>query len=188
MSQTTVAISGTNANQYTVDTTSLSPFSNVVVADSNPGQSETVTVTLSSAGHGALSNLDSGSYDAATGVYTVTGTAAEVTAALDNLMFTPTVADQPIKTTFAINVVDSAGDTASNHATGVTSAQPITIATNGVTTLASLGNPNNVNDAYIMENIDGSVAAYLTLNGGPVLVNEFLAGWTPVGAKQTGNG
>ena len=116
-------------------------------------------MTLSAAGHGALSSRISGSYNAATGVYTVTGTAAEVTAALDSLVFTPTVADQPIKTTFAITVVDSAGGTASNNATTVTSAQPITIATNGVTTVASLGNPKNDNDTYIVENINGSVVA-----------------------------
>ncbi len=82
MSQTTITISGTEAKQYVVDTSSLSPFSSVVVADSNPGQTETVTVTLSAAGHGALSSLDSGSYAPATGVYTVTGTAAQVTASL----------------------------------------------------------------------------------------------------------
>jgi hypothetical protein len=188
MTQTTVTITGTEANQFTVNTTSLSPFSNVVVTDYAPGQLETVTVTLSAASHGALSSLDSGSYDASSGVYTVTGTAADVSASLDNLVFTPTAADQLVKTNFAINVVDSAGDRAFNHSTSVTSAQPETIATNGVTTLASLGNPNNVNDTYMVQNINGSVVAYLTLDGSPVLVNQFPAGWTPVGAKQTGTG
>jgi hypothetical protein len=183
---TTITISGTNANQYTIDTSSLSPFTNVVVTDS-AGQTETLTLTLSAPSHGALSNLGSGSYNAATGAYTVTGTAAEVTAALDNLVFSPTVADQALKTTFAIRVSDSAGHTAFNNGTTVTSAQPITIATNGVTTLASLGNPNGANDTYIVENTSGSIIAFLTYNGSPVTVDEF-GPWTPVGAKQTGTG
>src|SRR5580658_5684520 len=108
---TTITITGTNANQYTIATSSLSPFTNVVVADSI-GATETVTLNLSSPPHGMLSNLGSGSFDAATGVYTVTGAAAEVTAALNNLVFSPNVADQALKTTFVIRVVDSAGNTA----------------------------------------------------------------------------
>jgi hypothetical protein len=183
---TTITITGTNANQYTIATSSLSPFTNVVVADSI-GATETVTLNLSSPPHGMLSNLGSGSFDAATGVYTVTGAAAEVTAALNNLVFSPNVADQALKTTFVIRVVDSAGNTAFNNGTIVTSAQPITIATNGVTTLASLGNPNGTNDTYILESTNGSVVAYLTYNGSPVTVGEF-GPWTPVGAKQTGTG
>jgi Tryptophan-rich Synechocystis species C-terminal domain len=183
---TTITITGTNANQYTIDTSSLSPFSNVVITDSL-GQTETVTLTLSAPSHGALSNLGGGSYNAATGMYTVTGTAAEVTAALDNLVFSPTVADQALKTTFAIRVADSAGHTAFNNGTTVTSAQPITIATNGLTTLASLGNPNGANDTYIVENTSGSVIEFLTYNGSPVTVDEFGT-WTPVAAKQTGTG
>ncbi len=96
MTQSTITITGTEASQYMVNTSSLSPFSNVIIANSAAGQIETVTVTLQAPGqlpapgNGALSNLGVGSFDAATGVYTVTGTAAEVTAALNNLVFTPT--------------------------------------------------------------------------------------------------
>ena len=186
MKPTTITITGTEGNQFTVNTSSLSPFSNVIVADSN-GQPETLTLTVSAPAHGTLSNLGSGSYNSATGVYTVTGTAAEVTAALDNLAFTPTVADQAIKTTFAIRVADSSGNTAFDNTTTVTAAHPITIATNGVTTLASLGNPNGTNDTYVVQNISGSVVAFLTFNGSAVTVGEF-GPWTPVGAIQTGSG
>ena len=91
----TVTITGTQANQYTANDAPASPFSGVVVSDSLPGQIETVTINLQPPSHGSLSNLGIGSYDAATGVYTVVGTAAQVTAALQGLIFTPTQADWP---------------------------------------------------------------------------------------------
>ena len=119
-----VTITGTAPNQDTIDTSSLSLFSNVVVTDLNPLQTETVTVTLSAAENGTLSNLGGGSYNAATGVYTVTGTAAAaVTAALDGLVFTPTANQvapgQIVTTTFAIADTDTAAATASNSTTTV---------------------------------------------------------------------
>ena len=192
MTRSTITITGTQAGQYTVNTSSLSPFSNVIIANSAAGQIETVTVSLQAPGGGAapgnglLSNLGAGSYDAATGLYTIVGTAAEVTAALNNLVFTPTNADAPEHSVFAINVVDSAGDTASNRITTVVSAHPMTIATDGATVLASVSN------AFIMENAFGTAVSFLQLNGSVVTTGPhgtFAAtGWTPVGAVQTGSG
>ena len=71
------------------DHTPLNPLSGVTVSDVDTGQTETVTVTLSSPFNGALSNLAGGTYDDVHGIYTVSGTAAAVTAALDGLVFTP---------------------------------------------------------------------------------------------------
>ncbi|MFI4948001.1 MAG: beta strand repeat-containing protein, partial [Alphaproteobacteria bacterium] len=73
------------------DHTPLDPFAGVTVANLNPGQSETVTVTQSSTANGVLSNLSGGSYNPTTGVYSVTGSVATVTTALQGLVFTPTI-------------------------------------------------------------------------------------------------
>jgi hypothetical protein len=116
-------INGTAANQTTTDQTAIAPFSTVTIADANAGQTETVTITLSAAADGALSNLGSGSYNAAKGVYTDTGSAAAVTSALDSLVFTPTPhqvpAGQTVTTTFTINDTDTAGASASDGITSV---------------------------------------------------------------------
>ena len=117
------AITGTVGGQTATSQTPVAPFSNVAIADTNAGQTEYVTVTLSAAANGTLSNLGGGNYTAAVGLYGVSGSATSVTAALDGLEFTPT-AGQTGTTTFAINVSDSAGLSASNNATTVTASAP----------------------------------------------------------------
>ena len=56
-----------------------------------------------------------------------------------------------------------------------------TIASNGATTLAQVGNLYELNPA------SGGTGPLLEYQGSLVTTGEF-AGWTPVGAKQTGNG
>ncbi|HEV2335370.1 MAG TPA: calcium-binding protein, partial [Stellaceae bacterium] len=73
------------------DHTPLDPFTGVIVADLNPGQSETVTVTQSSPANGVLSHLSGGTYNPTTGVYRITGSVVAVTTALHRLVFTPTI-------------------------------------------------------------------------------------------------
>ena len=114
-------ITGTAANQPTTDAASLNPFLHVAIAEVDFGQTETVTVTPSATANGAFSNLGGGSV--ANGVYTVTGDATQVTAALDGLVFTPTAHEvapgQSVTTKFTIQATDTAGATASDVATSV---------------------------------------------------------------------
>ncbi len=92
------------------DHTPLNPLAGVTVSDLDPGQTETVTLTLSSSANGMLSNLSGGTYDPATGVYRVNGSASAVTAALNSLIFTPTVNEavpgQIVSTVFSMSATD----------------------------------------------------------------------------------
>ena len=92
------------------DHTPLNPLAGVTVSDVDSGQTETVTVTLSSPFNGTLSNLAGGTYDDVHGTYTVSGTAAAVTAALDGLVFTPVenqvAPGQSVTTVFNLSATD----------------------------------------------------------------------------------
>jgi hypothetical protein len=124
------SIVGTAAGQAVKDVNTITPFVNVAVSDANAGQTETVTVSLSNAANGALSNLSGGSYSAATGIYTDTGSVAAVTAALDGLVFTPTAhqsaAGQTVTTGFTISVTDTAGLSAIDATTSVIATETAT--------------------------------------------------------------
>ena len=61
-------------------------------------------------------------------------------------------------------------------------ATPTTIATNGATTLAEVGNLFELNPA------GGGTGPLLQLNGSLVTAGEFPLGWTPIGAKKTSSG
>ncbi|WP_420382179.1 Ig-like domain-containing protein [Novosphingobium sp.] len=110
------AITGTLGGQATSDAASIDPFASVTVADPGAGQTETVTVTPATTANGILSDPNAatdGGTIAGNGVYSVTGSAAQVTAALQDLIFTPTAhqvaAGTSVMTGFTIAVADSAG-------------------------------------------------------------------------------
>jgi len=107
-------IDGTTSNTAINDNQTATPFSNVVLTDTDPGETYSVTVTLSAAANGTLSNLAGGSYDPATGVYTspLGSSLAQTQSALRGLVFTPTPGQvrfgQAVVTNFTIRVNDSA--------------------------------------------------------------------------------
>ena len=106
-------ISGISGAIDTTDRRTARPFPDVRVTDADrPDQTLTATVAIDPA-KGSLN----GTYDAATGVWRVTGTAAQVQAALRAIVFTPTenrVTPGTVETTmFTLQVSDgtvTAGD------------------------------------------------------------------------------
>ncbi|MET0961247.1 MAG: hypothetical protein ABWY05_00285, partial [Noviherbaspirillum sp.] len=83
------SIAGAAPGQTVADNGSLRPFAAVTIGDADsPAQQLTVRVTLDNPSQGSLSAA-AGSYDAATGVYTFSGTAAQTSGALQALAFTP---------------------------------------------------------------------------------------------------
>ena len=151
-------IIGTVASQTVSDHAAVSPFSGVTVADVNPAQTEAVTVTLSTAGNGILTNLAGGSYVASTGVYTDSGSAAAVTAALDGLVFIPTPGQvtlgQAVTTSFTITDTDSASRTVSDRVTTVIATAvhpPVTVNTASGTSFRFNYNPTGTVSQTITE-------------------------------------
>jgi len=132
-------IAGASAGQAVNDNATQSPFTAVTIDDvDSPAQTQTVTVTLDDAAKGALSNLGGGSYNAATGVYSFTGTAAQATTAIRALVFTPTVnrvsSNLTETTTFAISVND--GVVATNNAVTTVVSTSVNDSPTGVGTLS----------------------------------------------------
>ncbi|WP_158931824.1 S-layer family protein [Acidisphaera sp. S103] len=146
-----LVIGGTEAGQGVTDQTTVAPFANVLITDPNGMQTETVTVALSVAGNGTLTPLDGGSYDAATGVFTDTGSTTAVTAALDKLVFTPAqvAPGQTVTTGFTITDTDTLGLTVTDTTTSVAATAGVYIDTAAaaaaiVAELDGLANPPTI--------------------------------------------
>ena len=116
-------LSGTHATATTSEA-SVTPFSGVTLADPNAGATDTLTIALSGKG-GTLS----GSGLTKTGATTyslATGTAAQVTALLDALTFTPAAGAPHTQSTtgFTLSDASSAGTGTSNAGTSVMDTDP----------------------------------------------------------------
>ncbi len=117
-------ITGTKANQATTSEAPVHPFSNVTIADSNSGATDTLTITVGGAG-GTLSGT--GLSGGTGGVYTLSGTAAAITSELDALSFTPKAgsAGTSSTSTFSLSDLSSAFSTpATNTTTSVIDTDP----------------------------------------------------------------
>ena len=100
-------ISGTRTTPTTADAP-VDPFSGVTIGDQNASATDTLTITLSS--HGTTGLLSgTGLADHTSGVYTLTGTAADITTDLDALRFTPATGGpgSVTTTTFALSDLSS---------------------------------------------------------------------------------
>jgi len=118
------------------DDTALAAFASIGLADPdagpNSGQAQTLRIKLSNPANGILANLGAGSYDPAAGVYTVTGTLADVTAAAA-LRFIPTrhqaSLGQTVPTDLSVQAHDSAGGVSPTLVIRVTTAATNTVPT-----------------------------------------------------------
>jgi hypothetical protein len=81
-----LSIGGSSSDQSTYATSKVRPFGNTTISDLS-GTKVTATVKLSKAAGGTLTNLSGGTYNKATGVYTITGTSAVVNRAVKGLSF-----------------------------------------------------------------------------------------------------
>ena len=121
---TPISVTPATASASTTDPASVNPFKDVAITDANAGQTETASVTLSTAAYGALSdpNAASDGSKVSNGVLTISGSAAAVAASLDGLVFTPSSSASTVTTTVTAAITDKAGETAS--ATSTVTAAP----------------------------------------------------------------
>ncbi len=125
----TPTIAGTVANQLLSSTATIDPFASIVISDPNLGTlPETVTVTPSATANGALSDQNAATDHSSisNGVYTVIGTAAQVQADLQTLVFTPATNQpgQPVTTGFTVSVTNIAAQTVTDSTTSVIATAP----------------------------------------------------------------
>jgi hypothetical protein len=118
-------ISGAASASSISDAQTASPFSQLTISDPTVGSSETVTLTLTNTS-GVATDADGvlsgqGLTKTATGVYTLAGSPAAVTAELEALVFTPTAhqvaAGSSVTTDFTVSVSD--GGAAARDGTAV---------------------------------------------------------------------
>ena len=117
-------ITGTVPDQTTTSNTPIKPFSAVVIADPNPGATDTLTITVGGTG-GTLTGA--GLSGGTGGPYTLSGTAATVTSELDALSFTPKAGapNTTSTTTFTLSDKSSGYATATvNSTTSVIDSDP----------------------------------------------------------------
>ena len=114
-------ISGTHTSTSTSEA-QVNPFSGVTIGDANASATDTLTITQT--GAGTLTGAGTETVNGNTTTYTLTGTGAQITAALDAVTFTP-AAGQPntsATTSFTLS------DTSSAYGSKAYSSMPVDLA------------------------------------------------------------
>ena len=126
-------VSITSINTGVPNQDPLSPFADLTITDPDVGgHIGTLTVALAPSDGGTLSVLSGGTFDAATGVYTLVGTISALSTALEDLVFTPAPPSDgsDLSTTdFTIEVTDSGGEAIDNDVTVTTVTQVLGLST-----------------------------------------------------------
>ncbi len=138
---------------------SVAPFRTLVISDTTAAATETVVVKVANAS-GILSDpaaaTDGSSFNAAAGTYTVTGSAAAVTQAIEGLSFIPNTytlgAASGFVTMLTVNVTSSTGLTASDSTTSVT--------TYGALIAANFGGA--ASSSLLVQHVGGAALIYTT--------------------------
>src|SRR4030095_2293878 len=97
----------TQTQSYTEGAASVA-LTDIVVSDVDTGETITATLTLANPLAGVLTTSGTATYNATTGVWTITGTVAEVNAALAAVSFTPAT-NNDLDTTITTHIQDAAG-------------------------------------------------------------------------------
>jgi hypothetical protein len=142
LNTTPLAISGTASGQTAYGGSKMAPFHNLVITDLN-ATTVTATVTLSKPANGTVTDLGGGTYNQATGVYTITGGGAAVNRAVRNLMFDPAsnlnVFNRNVLTAFTLKITDARGASLTNRATSVVATTPLAISGTASGQIAFIG-------------------------------------------------
>jgi hypothetical protein len=146
LNTTPLAISGAASRQIAFGGSKMTPFHNLVVTDLN-ATTVTATVTLSNPANGTVTNLAGGTYNGATGVYTITGGGPAVNRALRNLTFDPAgnlnVSNRNVFTAFTLKITDAKGASLTNRTTSVVAGTPLTISGTASGQIAFIGSKIN---------------------------------------------
>jgi hypothetical protein len=139
---TPLTISGTASRQAAFRGSTMAPFHNLVINDLN-ATTVTATVTLSNPANGAVTNLAGGTYNRATGIYTITGGAPAVNRALRNLAFDPAsnlnASNRNPLTAFTLKITDAKGASVTNRTTSVIAGNPLAISGTASGQIAFIG-------------------------------------------------
>lgn len=141
----------------------------IEVTDADSGEDVTATLTLANTGTGSLSSNDGATYDASSGVWSISDSVASVNTALENLTFIP-LADNEVDTSISVEIDDNDEDgggpltgTISLNVTPVNDA-PIATNLNSISDYAE-GDTSVDIDNIVISDVDANedVTATLTL-------------------------